>query len=499
MKEMTKISLLKSLLFGLITLNLIHPCSIFALAYNDSSKMVRFNSACKDDKCEDQYIGLTNEAKQLIINSRAALLKRKEIFSKKFKQFESIYHAANIMRMVEGNMFMYGPPGGAKSYFVNWLLGYEKELPFKIQMHQMMTEQVFVGGQDYEAAKRGTYVVNVKGSLADHKTAIIDEIDKGNPATLAALLSLLNERVVYLGGETFKSPLETIFSTSNKNLYEIYEEFARNGQGSTADALLNRFSCIVFVPNWLDEKDQLALDQEYLNNLNNAFSAKQEKIDEAALQLDWDGLRSLANALFVPTEELQLLARELVNKLRKESIDFIENHEGQDDKGVIPYYATVQYTERLRRKVMDVILMSLTLDLLTSSLTEDVDCLEATLKSTPGYRFAITPLSLWRAYPILTTVSYGETKLEIHNNGEFKASINFGDFLDNYKGENKRVNKMISYIKQERDIFKSALEEIWQKHQEAVKDASSSSAMFSCLQGNSNEFQDVERILLGNK
>lgn len=208
------------------------------------------------------YAGFTDDTKKLIKDSREVLLKRKEIFSKEFRQFDSIYHAAHLMRMMKGNMFLYGPPGGAKSYFLNWLLQYEKSGPFKIQMNQMQTEQVFVGGQDYEAAKLGIYKVNTAGSLADHKTAVIDEIDKGNPATLAALLSLLNERVIYLGSETFHSPLETIFSTSNKNLYEIYAEFEKNGQGSTADALLNRFSCIAFVPNWLNENDQLALDQE---------------------------------------------------------------------------------------------------------------------------------------------------------------------------------------------------------------------------------------------
>ncbi len=397
------------------------------------------------------------------------------------------------MRMVEGNMFLYGPPGGAKSYFVNWMLQYEKEKPFKIQMHQMMTEQVFVGGQDYEAAKRGEYVVNVKGSLADHKTAVIDEIDKGNPATLAALLRLLNEKTIYLGSKTFESQVETIFSTSNKNLYEIYAEFEKNGQGSTADALLNRFSCIVFIPNWLSPEDQLELDKEYSKKWEDDFRATQETIDKESMQLDWDGLRSLAHSLFVSTEEFKLMARELENKLRKESINFTEKQEGQYDKDVLPYYPTVQYTERLRQKVIEIILMSLTLDFLTSPLAEDLDKLEATLKSTPESRFSITPLSLWRAYPILTTISYGTTKLEIKDDA---VSINFGNFLDSYQGETKRVNQMINYIKQERDTFKSVLEEIWRDHQASVKESSSSAAMFDCLKDNNVKSQDIERILL---
>jgi MoxR-like ATPase len=484
MKKIIKTGLLKSLCFVLIASTLINSSCVFA---GSSSDMVVFK--------EGKYVGLTEEAKTLIKNSRETLLRRKEVFSGKFRQFESVYHVAHIMRMIKGNMFLYGPPGGAKSYFVNWILDYEEASPFKVQMHQMMTEQVFVGGQDYEAAKKGEYVVNVKGSLADHKTAVIDEMDKGNPATLAALLSLLNERTVYLGSETFKSSLETIFSTSNKNLYEIYAEFEKNGQGSTADALLNRFSCIAFVPNWLEKKDQLVLDQGYLSSLNEDFYAEQEELDKAALQLDWDGLRSLAHSLFVPTDDFSLIVRELINKLREDSINFIDRQENQYDQDALPYYPTVQYTERLRQKVTEVILMSLVLDFLTSPLTEDIDKLEETLKNTEKSRFSITPLSLWRSYPILTTVSYGAVELNLSENDASHMAINFGDFLDNYKGENKRVGQMIEYIKQERNIFKSALEAVWQDHKDAVKDASSSAAMFECFKNGDDKFSDIERIL----
>lgn len=73
-------------------------------------------------------------------------------------------------------------------------------------------------------------------------------------------------------------------------------------------------------------------------------------------------MRPLASVLFVPTEEFQSMVRALVNKLRNDSIDFIAKQENQYDKDALPYYATVQYTERLRQKVIEIILMSLTLD-----------------------------------------------------------------------------------------------------------------------------------------
>ena len=253
---------------------------------------------------------------------------------------------------------------------------------------------------------------------------------------------------------------------------------------------------ITFVPNWLERKDRLALDKERARNKNDAFYGKQEKVDEASLRLDWDGLRALANALFETTDEFDSILDDFIEKMRKESIDYTKKQENQFDKDSLLYYPTVQYTERLRQKVTEVILMSLTLDFLTSSLTDDVDKLEATLKNTKNHRFSLTPLSLWRAYTILTTVSYGTTELELKDNA---PSINFSDFLDNYKAEDQRVEQMIGYIKQERGNFKSALEEIWKNHQDAVKDASSSSAMVNCLQDNTIVTQDIERILLLTK
>ena len=95
MKKTGKLSLLKSFVFGLTALILIHASAAFAISAND---MVKF-----DDK--RNYTGFSEKAKEIIRDSRGALLKRKEVFSKKFRQFESIYHVAQLMRMIKGNMF----------------------------------------------------------------------------------------------------------------------------------------------------------------------------------------------------------------------------------------------------------------------------------------------------------------------------------------------------------------------------------------------------------
>ena len=255
---------------------------------------------------------------------------------------------------------------------------------------------------------------------------------------------------------------------------------------------------MVFVPTWLSEGDQQALDESLLKNFEEMFY-NTDSYDEESMEIDWEGLRTLANSLFIPTDTFLSLVRELLNKQRKNSIEFVDKQENQFDQDSIPYYPTVQYTERLRQKVIEIILMSLALDFLESPLAEDVEKLEDTLKNSSGHRFVITPLSLWRAYPILTTVSYGETKLKISKNGETDLSIDFGGFLDSYVGENKRVSKMIEYIKSERGIFKLTLEQIWNDYRDTIKNSSSSASIFKCFQNTNIQSQDIERILIAIK
>src|SRR6185436_14547716 len=115
-------------------------------------------------------------------------------FENNLRGLTSVHHAGEVARMVEGNMFLYGPPGGAKSMYVDWMLRGEEDKAFNLQMHQMVTEQAFVGGQDFEAAKRGEFTINTKGSLADHVIGVVDESEKGSPASFASMLGLLNER-----------------------------------------------------------------------------------------------------------------------------------------------------------------------------------------------------------------------------------------------------------------------------------------------------------------
>ena len=204
-----------------------------------------------------QFESVTEAGIAAIKKARDALRQRHTLFNNEFRQMGPFLHIGTVARITKGHIFFYGPPGSAKTYMVNWPMSGEPENPFKLQLHQMISENAFVGGQNFEAAKVGRFEINTEGSLADFTIALIDEVEKGNPADLATLLSLLNEREVLAVNKVIKALLETLFATSNANLAEIFQQFLENGQGTTAPALLRRFQFKAFAYNWLPKAETL--------------------------------------------------------------------------------------------------------------------------------------------------------------------------------------------------------------------------------------------------
>ena len=109
-----------------------------------------------------KYNGLTDEGVAVLRKARDTLRGRVKLFGSEFRSLDSVHHAGMVARLAKLNMLLYGPPGAAKSGVVNWLMKGELEVPFKLQMHQMITEQAFVGGQNYEMAKQGRFEVNTE-------------------------------------------------------------------------------------------------------------------------------------------------------------------------------------------------------------------------------------------------------------------------------------------------------------------------------------------------
>ena len=443
-----------------------------------------------------EFRGLSPQGLQAMRQARDVIRERARLFDNELRNLGTVHHAGMVSRLFKGNMFLYGPPGGAKSAFVNWLMKGEHESPYKLQLHQMITEQAFTGGQNFEAAKEGRFEINTKGSLTDHTVALIDETEKGNPAALSSLLSLLNEREVLAGNQVIKARLETLFATSNANLPEIFQQFVENGQGSTAPALLNRFQFKAFIYNWLNPRDQAVLDQRrqrrrYLKAL--AETSPEVLKDEVFLEpkeLDWPAMRQLAHSIFEPSPLFMTVYREFVNDMREQTNRAIkeseERHKNNHLDEPFVYFPSADYTERLRQQIPEIILMSAFVDFMMSPLAND-----ATLAQLTQKQIWLDPLSLWRGFLVMTTIGPGETKLKFDPNSQQKVDLDFDWAIDPSSARDKREELLIQNLKAEQERFRRT----FLKHLASVQGQIELRAR-NAAQGNTSSLEDTSFELL---
>jgi len=408
------------------------------------------------------YDGLTKDGLAALKEQRDRVRANFGHVNSRLLHAHSAIHAAFVARLLRGHMFVYGPPGGAKTLLIRELLALEEKPSFQIQLHQSMTEQPLIGGQDFEAAKRGEYIVNTKGSLATFKTANLDEIDKANPGVLSVLLGLLNEREVQVGREVIKADLETLFTTSNAILPEILDAFRENGQLSTAAALLNRFQFKVCLYNWLENADQKLLSKVRFGKLwneairfehNPDFSTK----SEALKPVDWEKLRAFALYIVHFSDEALDAYTYLVNELRDATNHELDasrrRHEEDPESEPFVYFPTADYSERLRQVVPEVVLYSVFLDFLLSPLADD-EIIGLGFLDKP---IVLQPSSLWRSYLTLTTIFSGDAELQ---NRDGKFSVHFSNKVDANKMRDNRERGLLKMITKEQERFEAHFKQI---------------------------------------
>jgi len=460
----------------MINLLKVLPFLLVSVSFSVSASPIDASTLVKINRRTGAYEGLTTQGLHKLKELRDAIRTRHNLFESEFKGVTAIHHAATVARSFKGNMFLYGPPGGAKSGVIKWMFKGEDEPAFQMQLHQMMTEQAFIGGQNFEKAKLGEFEVNTKGSLADFKVALIDEAEKGNPSALAALLSLLNEREILAGNQVIKAVTETVFATSNANLPEIFRHFLENGQGSTAPAFLNRFQFKCFAYNWLPDCNQAALDARaqkarYLKAIGQAApTAAKDEIFLTPPTLDWDALRLFTNVIVNPSPLFMVTFREFVNEMRVETNKAVraseERHAMNSREEPFVYFPSCDYTERLRQQIPEVVLISAMIDFLLSDLANDNQIALETSK-----QLELGPLSLWRTYLIMTTVGPGEVRLVHNPEAENKIDVAFDFSIDESNARDEREQLLIRNLKDEQDRFRRILSKHLKNVQTRIKDS----------------------------
>ena len=403
----------------------------------------------------NQYQGLKPKGLKALRKARDTVRERFKIFATKFRNMEMIHKTGTVARLTRKNMFLYGPPGGAKSSFVNWLFSGEATDPYKLQLHQMVNESAFLGKQTFE---NGRFDIDTDSGLAEHEVALLDEIDKGNPSALAVLMSLLNERKLLLGHTVLDARLESAFSTGNAILPEIIQQFLENGQAATAPALLNRFQHKAFVYNWLGLEDQKILDQYYekkmyMEDLVDAYpELREDKIFLDPPMINWSELRQLSR-MFELSPAYWVSSRTFVDQLRSLNNRAVRESElsHQQDHLDEPYvyFPSADYNERLREEIAKSVRMSAFLDFLLSKWAND-----EYLESVTAQPIVLDYLSLWRSSLMLTTIGPGEIRLTYNPDSGQGIDIDFGHSIDASTTRDKREEWMVENLKKEQERFR---------------------------------------------
>ncbi|HVK14405.1 MAG TPA: AAA family ATPase, partial [Gemmataceae bacterium] len=113
------------------------------------------------------------------------------------------------------HLFLYGPPGTAKSLLVRQFAEAVRCRYFEYLLTRFSEPNELFGPIDLVRLREGVVATVVAGMLPEAEFAFLDELFNANSAILNNLLTVLNERVYRRGAETHRLPLLCAFAASN--------------------------------------------------------------------------------------------------------------------------------------------------------------------------------------------------------------------------------------------------------------------------------------------
>lgn len=122
-----------------------------------------------------------------------------------------------VLSMIAGeHLLIIGPPGTAKSALARTLARLVDARYFEYLLTRFTEPNELLGPVDLRAFREGSYRRRTEQMLPEAELVFLDEIFKASSAILNSLLSLLNERRIYIGAERLDAPLLSLFAASNE-------------------------------------------------------------------------------------------------------------------------------------------------------------------------------------------------------------------------------------------------------------------------------------------
>ncbi|WP_411844687.1 AAA family ATPase [Roseibacillus persicicus] len=209
---------------------------------------------------------------------------------------DDIIDLMGVCLIARENIFLYGPPGTAKSALVNGLARRIQGQLFDYLLTRFTEPNELFGPFDISRLRDGELVTNTEGMLPRADIVFLDELLNANSAILNSLLMALNERIFRRGRETSKLPALFFAGASN----HLPEE-------ETLQALFDRFLVRVECGPVPEDQLEQVLDKGW----------QLERAPEPEGTISAEDIRSLQS--LIPTVDLAPVRQtylDLVRKLR---------------------------------------------------------------------------------------------------------------------------------------------------------------------------------------
>jgi len=194
-----------------------------------------------------------------IEDARKRLLQVENILNQYVIGHENMVKALMVAVVAGEHVVVIGPPGTAKSYTIRLLSKLLNARFYSYLLTRFTSYDELFGTINVMELAKGQYIRNWS-AIVSSEFVFLDEIFKANSAILNALLSLLQERIIYdpMSGQAIQTALWTAVGASNET-----------PEDPELMALYDRFSVKVFI-DYLDNDAQIlsALQARWLNSVD---------------------------------------------------------------------------------------------------------------------------------------------------------------------------------------------------------------------------------------
>jgi MoxR-like ATPase len=128
---------------------------------------------------------------------------------------EEVIDLTALAAVAGEHLFLYGPPGTAKSALIRAFARAIDARYFEYLLTRFSEPNEIFGPIDLVKLREGTVATVTAGMLPEAEFVFLDELFNANSAILNNLLTVLNERVYRRGAEAHRLPVLSLFSASN--------------------------------------------------------------------------------------------------------------------------------------------------------------------------------------------------------------------------------------------------------------------------------------------